>query len=122
MDITSGEISQCENSFSKSMSETNDAKLKEGNADDAEDADDADDAGAYIVNWPELSNAVLLDFKTCFQFVADQFCFACLNWDPLCHIMFLLFFWGFFSPEPLDTHNTKICLFAGPAEKENRGK
>lgn len=55
------------------MSETNDAKLKEGNA------DDADDAGAYIANWPELSNAVLLDFTACFQFVADQFCFACLN-------------------------------------------
>lgn len=117
MDINSGEISQCENSFSKSMSETNDAKLKEGNA------DDADDAGAYIANWPELSNAVLLDFTACFQFVADQFCFACLNWDPLCHIMFLLFFFFvFFPPEPLDTHNTKICLFAGPAEKENRGK
>lgn len=58
------------------MSETNDAKLKEGSADDA---DDADDAGAYIANWPELSNAVLLDFTACFQFVADQFCFACLN-------------------------------------------
>lgn len=95
------------------MSETNDAKLKEGSADDA---DDADDAGAYIANWPELSNAVLLDFTACFQFVADQFCFACLNWDPLCHIMFLLFFGFFFFPWAIgytQHKNMPVCRPSG---------
>lgn len=82
-----------------------------------------DDAVTYIANQLEVSNTVLLIITASLQFGAEPFCSAHLDSHSQRHIMFLLvFFYLLFSLEPLDTQQTKTSLFAGPAEKKNRGK